>query len=66
MEERQTFDHDEMEPASGSVSIPSPGFPIIKTEHNNFFIFSRYYDACSGMILTKLPTMVTKVMALWS
>jgi hypothetical protein len=39
MEDRQTFDHAEMEPASGSVSIPSPGFPITKPERYNFIFW---------------------------
>jgi hypothetical protein len=33
MEERENFDHAEIEPASGSVAIHCPGFPIIKPEH---------------------------------
>jgi hypothetical protein len=39
MEERQTFDHPEMQLASGSVAMHCPGFPIIKPEHYNFFIY---------------------------
>ena len=39
MEERQRFNHVEMEPGSGSVSIHCPGFPTIKPEHYNFFIY---------------------------